>query len=395
MSLTTRVPAGAWILGATAIAGGLGYLLQIFAGIALPAREYEAFGVAWALLYFVVGALAGVQQEVARVAAPRSAAASTPGTRLGLLTAVVAAIGALVVSVCSALGGSDAAVGAAMAAGAAGYAVLAVVTGLLYGARAWPAIAATMVVDALLRAVTAGIALAVGAPLWVVLAGVALPFVATAALGALLLRAQEPIEVAVPTRALARTTLKTLVGSASTAVLVSGFPFVLGLFAHDVDAAELGAFLFAFTLSRAPLVIVFLSLQTFLVTHFKDGDTGRIRSVVLAVLGLATAAAIAAGLAGPWLLETFVGADYVLGGPLLAAIVASAIPMALLCITGPLVLAEGRHDAFATGWVVAAVVSIALLLLPLPFVVRSVIAIAVGPIVGAALQLLLRRRSGG
>jgi len=56
------------ILIATAVGGGAGYLLTILVGVRLGAEGYAPFAIFWSTLYLVIGALAGIQQEVARAA---------------------------------------------------------------------------------------------------------------------------------------------------------------------------------------------------------------------------------------------------------------------------------------------------------------------------------------
>lgn len=381
--------AGSVLLGATAIAGALGYLTQTLAGALLPAEQYERFGVAWSLLYLVVGALAGLQQEMARVAEP---GARRVGSVSGVTWAValLAAVGVVIVG---ALGGLDFPLLASMAVGVAGYALLAVVSGLLYGASAWIPIAATMVLDALLRLVLVGIVLAIDGPLWLAVLGVGAPFAATVLLASPWIRRRvEDIAVAIPTRALLSNVAHTITGSLATAVLISGFPYVLRLI-HPADAASFGAFIFAFTLSRAPLVVVALSLQSFLVTRFKVGRPPLSRMLV-PITAITLAAAGLAWLLGPVILDRFFGPDYAVAGPTLAAVVASTLPLSILCVTSPLALARGHHRAFTTGWIVAAATAIALAAMTssLPLAWSALAAISIGPVLGAIVQLALLRR---
>ena len=61
------------ILIATAIAGVASYAVTILIPNQIGLAEYAIFAVFWSTLYFVVGALGGIQQEVTRATRPVSA----------------------------------------------------------------------------------------------------------------------------------------------------------------------------------------------------------------------------------------------------------------------------------------------------------------------------------
>ncbi|TPW97638.1 hypothetical protein FJ656_33950, partial [Schumannella luteola] len=86
------------LLVATLVAGVAGYLVTWFAFRLTGPAEYAGFAVFWASIYLVVGALAGVQQEIARATHPvRGDEAVGPRTArtFGLALAVVVALAIL------------------------------------------------------------------------------------------------------------------------------------------------------------------------------------------------------------------------------------------------------------------------------------------------------------
>jgi O-antigen/teichoic acid export membrane protein len=387
--VTQRAPSGgAWLLGATAVAGGIGYVMQLLAGYHLEAAEYERFGVFWAAMFFVAGTLSGVQQEIARAAHPGGPRRSSP-LRVGLVLCAIAVL--LAVAVASAAP-SLAVEALVIGVGAVGGVTLAIASGVSYGARAWSTVAAIMVVEAAIRLAMLETALLLDAPFWAVMLAIALPWGLSAALLGPRIR-ERAADVALDVRApqLAANLARTVLGAAATSAIVSGFPFFMRASAPDAEAASFGAFAFAFTLTRAPLVVVFIALQSFLIKLFQEHRSAVSRRLLGLLGGLVAVTLVAAAIiaaAGPWAQRTFFGEDYVLASTTLFWIVASAAPLAVMCVTGPLALAMERHGAFVTGWVIAAGVSLALLALPLPLEVASIVAIAAGPAVGAVAHVL-------
>jgi hypothetical protein len=386
---------GLIVTGGVLVNGGLGYLVQVVAGLLLTATEYRDFGVVWAAVFFVAGALTGLQQEVTR-----DVRRGETGTSLTRVAAVVA-IGLGAPLAVAALLLPDAAPSIwAMVAAAGSIAVHGVVTGTAYGAGAPRWAAAALVLEGVLRAaLLLTIIVAAGGSTLPLGLGVALPFLAAALLvlpG--LARRTGPVRLAASPHRVASNIGQTLLASAASATLVSGYPMFLSLLASST-AVELGAFVFAFTLTRAPLVVVMLGLQSFLIAAFRDREPSR--AMVLAALGgLLTAIAVLAALAaavGPWLLERYFDPGFALDAGTLFWIVLSAAPLCVLCITGPLSLARSQHRTFAAGWITAALVAVAVLplgtLLALPFFTVATAAIMLGPLLGTLVHAAgLRRR---
>lgn len=377
---------GTWLLGATAVAGGIGYAMQLLAGHHLEASAYERFGVFWAAMFFVAGAISGVQQEVARAAHPGAAGGASP-VRAGLaLGGAILVLAPIVLTAVPALSFEVLAIGV----GALGGIALAVASGLSYGARAWSTIAMIMVLEAVVRLVLLEAALLLEAPFWAVALAIAVPWSVTVLV--LLPRIRRRVaHVGLDAGAgrLAANLVHTVVAAAATAAIVSGFPFFMRASAPEADAAAFGAFVFAFTLTRAPLVVVFIALQSFLIKLFQEHRAsigGRLLLLLAGLVGLTLLVALLVAAGGPWVLGTFFGEDYLLPATTLFWIVASAAPLAVMCVTGPLALALDRHGAFTTGGLVAAAASLALLALPMPVQDASLIAIAIGPALGAAVH---------
>lgn len=396
-----RISAPVLITIATAIGGGSGYVLTIFAATRLGAEGYTAFAVFWSSLYLVLAALAGVQQEVVRGARPASTSPTPPTARNFALvaSAVVAAVvlGSSPLWAPLVFPGSGWGLVVPLAFGAACYVLTAVTAGVLYGLSLWTLISGMIVVDGILRLLlTGGVLLLSSDPAaaaWAIVA----PFFITPVLLWIVARRRlvGKFELDVGARALYANVARTVAGSAAAGVLISGFPVLLGATSPGSDSARLAPLLFAINLARAPLVVVVLSLQSYFVVMMQRGGFALWRLLGAITAGTAVISLLALWL-GPAVLLALFGGRLVVAGTVLAAIVASGGLVGLLCVTGALVLSRGRHSLYSAGWIVAAVATVALLLLPLPLEQRAVLALCAPPVVGLVVHgagLLLARRS--
>lgn len=398
------------IMTATAIGGGAGYLLIVFAGVRLGAEQYGTFAVFWSGFYLVVSALGGVQQEVARAvspAPPDSAAWSRPVVRDFAVAASLLMGVVVLVSFGPAARVLFPAGGVAMvfplAVGVSASVAVVVVVGVFYGLNYWRAIASMVILESLLRLILTGTLLLFTTDLIVLAWAVVVPSALTPILMWLFMRRDVigRFSTDVGLSGLTWNTARTVTGAAATGILVSGFPFVLGATSHGDPETAVAALMFSINLARAPIVIVVLSLQSYFVILFQRSLSARL---VIRLLGLlAGATVILSGLAwmlGPELLESFFGSDFVVSGPTLAAVVGSGGAVGALCMTGPALLARSNHAGFSAGWLTAAAATVALLLLPIPLDLRVSVSLWVGPLCGLATHawLLLRgttRRPSG
>lgn len=395
MTMSSRAPTGGapigssrdglLVTGAVIANGGLGYVVQVVAGLLLSTTEYRDFGVLWAAVFFVAGALSGLQQEVTR-----DIRAGVGGTRPAHITAAIAAAFGVPLAVAALLVPSASATLIPMAAAATAIAVHGVVTGIAFGTGNARHAALALVLEGSIRALVllaviaamGGLALPLGL-------GIAVPFLAAALLIAPgLLRATGPVALEAAPRQVAVNIAHTLAASTASAALVSGYPMLLSLLTL-APAVELGAFFFAFTLTRAPLVVVMLGLQSFLVARFRRQLPAPGRLAVL-LAGLVVAIALVAGIAaaaGPWALAAFFDEGFALEAAELFWIVLSAAPLCVMCVTGPIALARAQHRTFSAGWIAAAAATVGALavgglVLQLPFLPVAVGAIMLGPLAG-------------
>jgi hypothetical protein len=391
----------------TVIAGIAGYAVTLLVYRVVGASSYSVFAVFWAAMYLVIGGLSGIQQEITRATRAVVAGESRPPRRARNFGIVVGcSIAALIVV--SAFAWNRAVFPSVgwplvlpLAIGAGSSVGVAVLAGSLYGLSNWRPVAALVSLDALLRLVLVGcvlifsrdvvlLAWVVAAPFPVVLlvvwAGIRGRFAGTSTIDS-------------PYRTLAWNAARAVVASVSTAVLVSGFPVLLGLVGRGQSAALLGELIFTITLTRAPLIVSVMSLQSYFVVRFRDRpDTWP--SLLWRVLVVIAGCAVVVALLGWWLgrpvLHIVSGHPVPISGAIIAVLVISSALVGMLCVTGPAVLARSLHFPYSLGWALAAVATIGVLILPIDFLPRVILALLVGPIAGLlvhGITLLLVRRS--
>ncbi|MFS0733669.1 hypothetical protein ABC304_16920 [Microbacterium sp. 1P10UB] len=394
----------AYILGATAVAGAIGYVIQAAVPAFVDQAQYVVFSVFWSIVYLVVSGLSGIQQEATR--ASRSSAQGGGWRVLARFAVVYAAIAAVIVAATAVLwapgvfGADTVPLVAALAVAAVGYAFVAAISGALYGVKDWRGVAGMTVADAGVRLLTVGAAVLLGAGLVAIGWAVAVPFTLAALIIWLIagrgIRSRLALDADLPT--LLRHSLHTVGAAIATGVMISGLPFLLGVTSARDDAALLASLILVITLTRAPLVIPLLALQSYLVVTFRDAAEHVRRRVLVWGTGLLGATVVLSALAvvvGPWVVSLLYGDRYELPAPAYAAIVASAGLTGLLCITGPAALAGGRHRLYLAGWIAASAVTVASLFLPVPELPRVLTALLAGPVVGVAVHAtgLLQRRA--
>ena len=386
---------------ATIVSGGIGYVILALVPrvIAEPAALLQ-FTTFWSVLYLLVASLSGLQQEVAR--ATRAGGGEGTGA-LPRLTLSLAAATTALVAITSPIWTplvaprQPVAVAAALIVALVGYLGIASLSGVFYGLRLWKAVATTTIIDAALRLIAVGLALATSAGPAGVAWAVAAPFPVALAITWLLFRGrvQGRYTLDVSTRELVANTAKTLGGTVALGVLTSGLPFLLDLAPTTQPESVVAALIAVVNLTRAPLVIPFLALQGWLMVLFRDRPGDRTRLLWTMLGGLALLSLVLAGaayLVEPAILGALWNNKYVVDGPTGAAIVLTASLTAAMCISGPAAIATKRHGHYLAGWVTAAAASVVLLFLPLPLVERALVAMAVGPLLGVSIHAWSLRR---
>lgn len=387
-----------YILVATGIAGACGYLIQLLAPALLTdPGSYVTFSVFWSTLYLFVGAVAGVQQEVTRAVSPtdRPAATSTL-RRFTVLAAGMTVVVSVVVGIVlapSILSADPIALTIWFGVGLLGYLGCAVLSGVMYGLALWGPIAAVTVVDATVRAilVTAGLALHLSSVL--LAAFTAVPFLVAFVVVWFAVRRRVVGRFALdvgPGR-LAVNALRTVTAAAATGAVVTGLPLLIHLTMPDAPATVIASLIAVITITRAPLIVPIMALQSFLIVDFRAVGTSiwpRLARYLAIVVGATVVACVAASVLGPWLIAYISDGRYEVTAVASAVIVASAGLVGMLSLTGSALLSANRHSIYVGGWLAAAGATVVAFVLPIDPVTRTLVALCVGPLIGLVVHLL-------
>jgi O-antigen/teichoic acid export membrane protein len=388
---TSRLSGFSLIMIATAVSGVASYAVTWIVPHRVGLAGYAVFAVFWSFLYLVVGTLSGIQQEVTRATLPLGHEPSPRPHRArnlaimaaGSVIAIVVGTAPLWVNAAFPAGGW--ALVWPLAFGAACYVFVAVLAGSLYGVSAWLPLALMIGLDAVLRLVAVSVALLFTRDVVVLAWAVALPFPGTLLVLWPVIRRSivGTSQLDVGYRALVRHVSHTMLAAASTGVMVSGLPLLIGLTAPGVPKDVVGLYILSITLTRAPLIVVAMSLQGYFIITFRK-NAERFWRTFLRIQALVLASGIVLAGVG-WLVGPAVFAFLFPGqlrpeGWLIAVLVLSSALVGSLCVSAPAVLARSQHRVYTTGWVVGAVVTIVMLLVPLPFTTRIVLALVLAPI---------------
>jgi O-antigen/teichoic acid export membrane protein len=390
-----------WVLAATGVSGVSGYLVLWLVARALGPAGYAPFGVFWSGLFLIVGVLFGIQQEATRATAAElhsPAAASAPRNSLWVFAAGTAVVVTVVVAATGlwwaplSLGAANANLLVQISLGSGANAVVATLSGVLAGARLWRHLGAIIAIDGVVRLLAVSAVLGIGADASALAWAVILPF--PVSLGLVFLASPRAlIRFSTSTlgyRRLIANSAQTMLAASATALIINGFPLVLAFFAATGDKAQLGALILAITITRAPVLVPLMALQSYLVTRFTGmtvspwrliGQAFALIAAVMVVLGLATL------FWGTEAFATFIREDFALSTAALVPLVVSSGFIGTLCVTGPALLALGRHRSYAAGWLVASGVAVALLFLPVSLEAKAARALSVGPVAGLLVHL--------
>ncbi|MBO1737389.1 hypothetical protein [Leifsonia sp. TF02-11] len=378
------------VLVATGLVGVAGYVITWLVPRVIGVGAYAGFAVFWAALFLVIAALSGIQQETTRSSrtdppmGPVPARASVFAVGAGLLVLIVIPLSAPLWV--GAVFSGDWALVWPLALGSASYVPLAVITGTLYSRRAWKAIFLVVVTEGLLRLVLIGAVLLVTSAIVPLAWAAAVPTPIAAAVGLVAVRrgaASTFLDAGY--RRLSWNATRTIVAAASMGLLVSGFPTLLTATSPEASSQQLGLVILAATLVRAPLIVVAMAAQSFLIVLFRGAGDRLFRLFVMLEVAVIAAGAVlgtVAWLIGPPVFEFLFPGTTAPSGWLLGAFVGTAGILAGMCVSAPAVLVLGRHSIFTAGWLVAALGTTGALLLPLPIDQRAALALLIGPMAG-------------
>jgi hypothetical protein len=382
------------IVAATGLVGIAGYLITVWVPNLIGFGPYATFAVFWAFTFLVAAALTGIQQEITRgtrVREPDDTTRAGQAGRFALFAAIavlVAVLGTAPLWQAAVFPDHGWALVIPLAVGAAAYVPLAVLAGSLYGVGHWKALFALISIEGLLRLVLVILAAYLQPDAAVFAWAIALPFPVAVLVVWPFARARivgkTRLDVSLPQ--LTWNVSRTIVAATAMGLMISGFPLILQLTSPGQPEGLMGLVIATATLTRAPLIVVGMALQSFLIVFFRARAAHFWRTLLMleaAVLAIGAVLAVAGYLLGPAVFAfAFPREPEVPSNGLIATFVLSSALVGALCVSAPAVLSRNAHAAFSAGWIVAAATTVVCLLLPLGFVEKTVLALLVGPIAG-------------
>lgn len=388
------------VLAATAFAGIIGYAIQLLSASALPdADRYLSFSVFWSTMYLFGGAVGGVQQELARATRPASEEAQrhNPVARFTAAAALLVTIVALVAAIPLApvaFTESPVLLSLAFIIGMVGYVLTSILTGILYGIGQLTIVAALIITDAAFRSVAVLGGLLLGASAEFLAFAITIPFGASVVVVWIIVRRRISgrFELDLPDTVVARNALRTVGASSAVGVMVAGLPLLFNVFLVGAPAV-VASLVLVVTITRAPLIIPLMALQSYLIVFFRDAGALRSRRLVQVMGGVAAFGAVCVVLGGwlvPWVIDLISSGRYSVDHLTAACVVASAALVGLMCVSSAALLAANRHNAYLAGWLVAAVLTVGFLAIgTIDIVPRALLSLVAAPLIGLLLQLIL------
>lgn len=389
--------------GATAVAGVSGYLVTLAVAQQAGLAAFSVFAVFWAVLYFIVGCLFGLQQEMTRVVlagtrAPLTTAPAQSRVPVPRFVLLAAGLVGVVIAVSfplwaiPAFGADQLGLVVPLAVGAVACVVVASLCGVLSGLGLWGDLALIVGLDGVLRLAAVLTVLALGGDQTWLAWAVIVPFPITVGIALTVARSRlaRARYVDGTYRGLLWNSSRTMLAAAAMAAMVTGFPALLALFADGVDREYFGALILAITLLRAPLLVPLTAFQSYLLTFFASREANIIRALVFFLAVVAIGTAVFAGVTALFGEQVFVwlfGDKVRQVSDLLVPLVCASGMIAGLFVTGPAVLSRDNHAAYMTGWVVSAVVATGWVLMPWAIGDRVVAALVIGPAAGLIIHI--------
>ena len=394
-------------------AAAVGLVALLLAARHFSLADNARFSLFWSVLFLAFGIVTGLAVETTRSTASansRPIPAAPPHSVSVLRIGAVAVIGVLVI-----LGGTlpvwRLAIPAftdrdgwliclAIVIGVIGYTGQAVLVGALSGQGAWSVYATVLFTESVVRMGLLILAAVLGGGVVQYAFATVLAEYAWIVIVALSPSAQASFRqrTDVPAAQFVRRVLGAMLGLGASSVLLVGFPWLMGLTTPERLLLGAAPLMLAVSLTRAPIMVPVTSLYNVAVAYFAQRQQSWQRMLRFLLLVMAGVGAVGGALAwavGPWLFH-LIRPDYELPGSTLAGLTLGAACIAMITITGILCQSNAKYAYYLIGWLVAVVVSVAVLITPFSLATRAISALIAGPLCGMVVHLLflMRRLSG-
>lgn len=399
---SSHAPKGLFFLiTSSLLAGILSYLLNIIVIRGFSPEQFVYFASFWAALYFSVGVLSGLQQEVTRTSGANdgernnssSSKLTNPYVAISIvITAVI--IFAIVTAIFipdSYFGFTNGISIPLLLIGASSYVFVATISGLLYGSRnAIITISLMILLDSLLRVILIFLVVLLGLDLFWLDLSVVLPFalVPVFLLQRLRKHIDKKIMLQISLAQLIKNFSITMLAAAAMSFLVSGLPLILRTAFSDASDDLLASVIFVTTLARAPLIILAMSIQSYLISIFQSTQKIRIMKYFLFIAALTAILFLTLDLWGDYIFSTLADEQINFTFDVYLSIAISSGAISMLYIAGAQLLAKNHHYLYLALWILTAVITLVLSVIDLPVNSHLNLILAVPPVTSLLLVFM-------
>ncbi|USR79464.1 lipopolysaccharide biosynthesis protein [Arcanobacterium pinnipediorum] len=399
MGAQKKVQAGMSVSIGAGIAALSGFAIIFISARVLSPSDNALFLSFWATLFFATGTLSGIQSEITRavgsetIATPPPASATLTPYRITLSYGVIVSI---IVAAIWLLSHSNDPLGptlfttAIMMIAVILYTGQVTTLGILGGLRNWLSFGMLNSAEALLRLASVffvaftiqtsqGFAAAtvLGFSAWIF-------FSYTRQL-----RRALRTRIALPARRLAKNILSAIASAGATALLINGFPTLMLLTTPAAEFSQSSDLILAVSVTRAPLLVPLFAFQSVIISYYLGSPEKR-RSTTKKIFGGVFAFTIilapVVALFGTDVMSFVFGPAYANSALTLTVLAIDAALLALLVLGGTITIALNRYKECLIGWYSCAAGALAILLLPLPLEVRTLLALTISPLIGISIH---------
>jgi hypothetical protein len=390
---------------ATFIGGGAGYLTTFLTYSVLGPVSFVYFSAFWATLYFIVGSLSGIQQEVARASGSEEMPQKGRTVSITILATTMSIFFLVFVFLVLELFTNayfdtfSTALVMALCVGAGSYVLVAFLSGSLYGQAKWRLIAFMITIDGILRLGLISLALLFTQDIEVLAWCLVLPFPLALVLILPFLRigTTNGFNIKLETRKTIWNISRTLSASIALAITVNALPLLV-FFASRGNADPItGELMFAVTILRAPLVVASIALQSYFLVYFSrtERHESTANATPFLVLSAATVLLTLFGfILGSRTMNLITGDESLLSNFAISIIFLSSGFIAILVAASSMSLSRGFHATYSTSWLTTSALTVFIILQPGDLISNVLTAIALGPLAGIAVvfsQLFFQR----
>ena len=385
------------IMGASITSALATFIIQLVVGRAMPVEVTKDFLVFWSLVFGVFGIVAGVINETTRAVgkADLENLSTTP------ILPVVAGMGVIAALIFWALtpiivprldGRIPFVLIVLIGIATIFYACHCAMAGIFAGHSAWGRYSLLSAAEALVRLGAVVVAIMALGHLICLEIAILIPVLLWIGFAFLSYRGRFSLYAYADVKAkrLVGNYVNAMIASASSAILITGFPTFIEIFNRDESAATLASLIYVISFTRSPIMMPLQAFQGVAINRFLTAGARAHHLIVrfLAILiAFGAICALAAYFLGDPVMRLLFAGKYHLPPIYYALLMVASIGLAAMTLTGTAILALNRHGIYCAGWIIASVSAVGILALPAPIVMTAVGGLIAGPIIGVVIHM--------